>query len=286
MAYFKDLTRYSYGDEAEAGADLNVGWLQAGRAFPKAKPDPAFVDALVRCCLHPVRLYRGFHDCDLCASAEAAPAARSFWKRLTRQPIEAPAALSLGQPSIEHKGRRIRLGNGEVRVESPDRIWFTAPTLVAHYVAVHEYSPPAAFVASVLEAATRIWCLDERQFGRLRSLSAAERFDLCLGLVADLNSRSENPWISAALERIRSAREVYLSPSEDGYTMQLLMHRLVNVIPRDEATEPEKWLRDAVFDLVGILDSAGGEGDEDYDLEAAAHLIERLVGSGKVESPW
>jgi len=29
-------------------------------------------------------------------------------------------------------------------------IWYAAPTLVHHYVSVHEYSPPADFVDAVL----------------------------------------------------------------------------------------------------------------------------------------
>src|SRR5262245_29837052 len=122
MPYFPDLTRYAYHHRHEQ--DLCVGWLARCHDFARGDAPPGLVDALLLCATRPVRCRKGFHTCDLCPSAGR---------------DEAMASMDL-------EGRALKLGNGEVRVRAPDGQWYTAPTLVAHYVAAHSYLPPAPFV--------------------------------------------------------------------------------------------------------------------------------------------
>src|SRR5262245_11465109 len=123
MAYFPDLSPYEYGSTAaeaageSAAPDLNVGWLEAGQPVPRGHVDPEFIDALLRCCTRPVRLYRGRHFCEFCERADI-------------------------NDQLELDGRKIWVGNGEIRVRGPDARIYTAPTLVAHYVIEHDYRPP------------------------------------------------------------------------------------------------------------------------------------------------
>lgn len=114
MSFFADLTPHTY--TPTAGLDiLNVGWLDEGRPFPVAPTSKTFQDALRELCKHPIILHRGFHLCCYCPGK-----------------------------------RQDRSGNGQIRVLGRKGIWFAAPTLVHHYVVVHEYSPPADFVDAVL----------------------------------------------------------------------------------------------------------------------------------------
>lgn len=121
MAYFEDLTPYTYGRNFD-GPDfgprpvLNVGWLDASHSVPTDPPSPELVarlDALVKTSL--VNLYRGWHTCHVCSSAH---------------------------------------GNGEIRVLGYDGIVYVAPALIAHYVSAHHYDPPSAFVAAVFADVT------------------------------------------------------------------------------------------------------------------------------------
>jgi hypothetical protein len=118
MTYFADLTPHSYTDSCGLEV-LNVGWLDAAFPFPRGATAFEFRDALRRLCEQPIYLHRGFHTCEFCQTE-----ARSSQSRAT--------------------------GNGQIRIQGPDRRWYAAPTLVHHYVAAHQYLPPAAFIDAVL----------------------------------------------------------------------------------------------------------------------------------------
>jgi hypothetical protein len=88
-------------------------------------------------------------------------------------------------------GREIALGNGEVRVRALDDRWYTAPTLVAHYVAAHSYMPPAPFVEAVLRRAAELYVLTGIQLSRLSTLPVEDQLDVCIRAIAAFPTREQ-----------------------------------------------------------------------------------------------
>ncbi|WP_160148400.1 hypothetical protein [[Leptolyngbya] sp. PCC 7376] len=41
-------------------------------------------------------------------------------------------------------------GNGQICVRHPNGNWYSAPTMLHHYVTVHHYLPPEEFIEAVL----------------------------------------------------------------------------------------------------------------------------------------
>jgi hypothetical protein len=107
MAYFADLTPYQYL-RIEKGV-LNIGWLSGNEPFQKGKAPTGFIDALAICANNPSNLCRGFHTCDICPR---------------------PPNLNYGFGSYDLGGRKIGLGNGEIRVFDQDKAIYSAPTLI------------------------------------------------------------------------------------------------------------------------------------------------------------
>jgi len=131
---FRDLTPYTfsggahtapYGSAAAAPPALNVGWLDADHGVRTEDPPPGLVQALAQLARDPVNVTRGMHLCELCD-----------------EPVR-------GAP-LQVDGETVYLGNGEIRVTGEDGTVFAAPTLIAHYVAEHDYLPPQEFVDAVL----------------------------------------------------------------------------------------------------------------------------------------
>lgn len=110
--FLNDLSPMQYGYHRYRKQAVAVGWLEAGHPFTTGPTPSGFRHKLGQLCQNPVLLYRGFHACHFC-----------------------------------HKDKA--LGNGEIHVLGADGVVFVAPALVWHYVAVHEYRPPAAFVEVV-----------------------------------------------------------------------------------------------------------------------------------------
>lgn len=119
MAWFQDLTLYEYDREIEPEV-LNIGWLDAAYPFPRGDTPLDFQNALRDLCEHPMRLHRGFHECQFCPDSELE---RLDWRRF---------------------------GNGQLRVRGSNGLWYAAPVMVHHYVARHHYRPPDEFIAAVL----------------------------------------------------------------------------------------------------------------------------------------
>lgn len=161
MAFFPDLSPYSYG-HYDGENDLNVGWLEAGHDFQRGAVPDGLVEALLVCCTRPVRLYRGMHVCAMCDRG-------TFTMRL-----DGP------------RGREVSLGNGEIRIRDSDGRWYAAPTLVAHYVAHHEYLPPQGFVDAVLERARTLFVVRGQQFERFLAMTIDQRLEVCLAVFRDL----------------------------------------------------------------------------------------------------
>ncbi|UJR82829.1 Hypothetical protein I5071_48940 [Sandaracinus amylolyticus] len=144
MTYFADLTPYEYfafhpigwppsGPLGTCGEDLfarsadpqfvysdpevNVGWLDAAHPFATAQPDPRFVGLLAMMCdsrEHRVHQTRGYPPCPFC----------DLWTSVA---------------------------SAEIRVQG-DGVVYAAPTLIAHYVGAHHYTPPRGFVEAVLRS--------------------------------------------------------------------------------------------------------------------------------------
>jgi hypothetical protein len=119
MAYFPDLSAYSYGRRAQPGV-VHVGWLDRKHGYPKGKVPNGLLQKMKRMAAEPTEVYRGYHFCELCG-----PIARLRWSE---------------------KDRR---SDAEIRVCSGGTT-YAAPVLIVHYIEAHGYLPPLEFL-KVLE---------------------------------------------------------------------------------------------------------------------------------------
>ncbi|MCA9938301.1 MAG: hypothetical protein KC418_06645 [Anaerolineales bacterium] len=127
MTYFADLSPYTYHARSQRENTWNVGWLDAAHPFSRGEVSAPFLSQLWAFCGAPVVQMRGFHTCELCN------------------------ADGLEMLVVQRDGESRRLGAAEIRVFAPDGRVYAAPDLIYHYVAVHGYCPPDAFVTAVLE---------------------------------------------------------------------------------------------------------------------------------------
>lgn len=270
MAYFADLTDYCYGSAQliEGSAPvLNVGWLEVGHPFPTAEPEPEFVRSLIRCCRRPVCLYRGFHICDLCD-------VQKFEMQI-----------------VSYEGRRVHVGNGEVCVLGLDDRWYTAPTLVAHYVLKHQYCPPEQFVSGVLRTAAAIPCIDAEQFSQISALSIPARFDLCLDLLVRANETLAYPWVTCVIERLSASRSALVPNFWEklwcGITFprQLAAVNEALVLPANPSTRPPRWMHDIARNAMWILMHSRNPDASDESLEFTASAIECAIEQA-VDFTW
>lgn len=124
--WFDDLSPYQYLQDKAHSCMYNVGWLAKDHGFPKGKTSSEFLTCLFAHCRAPVNKMRGFHHCEFCDQQHGT-----------------------SQVLAEKDGERIYLGNAEIHVRGDDSKIYVAPTLIYHYVSVHEYLPPAAFIEAV-----------------------------------------------------------------------------------------------------------------------------------------
>jgi hypothetical protein len=66
MAYFADLTSYSYIRRLAEVNVLNIGWLDNQHSFPQGEVPDAVLAKLFAICSKPVNLTRGCHSCQFC----------------------------------------------------------------------------------------------------------------------------------------------------------------------------------------------------------------------------
>lgn len=127
--YFPDLTPYTYHPPPEP-LSVNVGWLDRAYDFPQGPVPAGFVGRLLELCRKTAKQHRGFYVCPFCdLGADAG--------------IPEPAAFE----RVKAAGA---LGSAELRVAGQGGRVYAAPTLIAHYVDVHGYQPPAEFVRAVM----------------------------------------------------------------------------------------------------------------------------------------
>jgi hypothetical protein len=126
MSWFQDLdthTMVASGNHVRA-----IGWLASDQPFPQGEVSPGFLarlEAHVRLAGRSAEAlsfpaFGGFHECELC---------------------DRP-----GDP-----GSFGPCGTGNLGVPDGSML-YVAPELVAHYVRVHRYQPPAEFVAALMAA--------------------------------------------------------------------------------------------------------------------------------------
>ena len=151
MAYFPDLTFYTYAGRDPSGAK-NVGWLQRGHAFDTEIPSEETLELLWSFCSAPVMKMRGVHPCDLCFGEGAVAAERNGMKLLlgyaeirvfSTELSRASLLRALGQAE---SGGLILLQPSAVAYET-----YAAPALIYHYVEAHHYKPPEGFLRALRE---------------------------------------------------------------------------------------------------------------------------------------
>jgi hypothetical protein len=136
MTWFEDLTPYSYLapysyisriTPATSPPTLNVAWLERNRWFPQGAASNAFIVRLGALVEHArTQDTRGWKFCSLC-------------------PPTNESNINWSNPNESHA-----CGNAEIRAVGRDGIRYASPTLVLHYVTVHNYAPPQVFVDAVL----------------------------------------------------------------------------------------------------------------------------------------
>jgi hypothetical protein len=123
MAYFEDLTEYSYFHSGMRPNLKNIGWLAREYPFEKELASRNTLDLLWNLSVVMVALTRGRHRCDLCE----------------------PRAVI----SAERNGVCITLGSSEIRAFSSHGEVYAAPSLIYHYVNTHHYKPPDQFLRAL-----------------------------------------------------------------------------------------------------------------------------------------
>lgn len=125
MTYFPDLSNYTYiPARPNTVPTFNVGWLDTCVDFPIAPPADELLERIWRFCAISVSPTRGLHGCPFCA----------------------PARVNF----TERGDSKLLLGSAELRVFTADgKAAFAAPNLIYHYIAVHEYCPPATFLEAL-----------------------------------------------------------------------------------------------------------------------------------------
>jgi hypothetical protein len=109
--YYPDLSLYDYGITEYPNA-LNIGWLEKGQEFPTGDfPEKEQVLKILKS-KQRENLYRGWHSCEFCESDRES-------------------------------------GNGEYIFHYKEKT-YAAPSLIIHYIEVHNYFPPREFIEAVI----------------------------------------------------------------------------------------------------------------------------------------
>lgn len=124
MAYFADLTPYTYIGNLTRENERNVGWLDRDHAFAQGHIPEGVLATIFALCKTPVNQTRGFHPCVFCLD----------W--------------SMGI-KVTRDGTTVLLGSAEIRVPSRSGLIYAAPTLIYHYIKDHNYQPPQEFIDAV-----------------------------------------------------------------------------------------------------------------------------------------
>ncbi len=130
--YLADMSEYQTRTRHDRFTWLAIGWLDEAYPFPTGSTPVEFQERLLEHCVRGVHaLMTGYHTCQFCES-ETINEERT--PKITR---------------IYYKGKSYPTGNGEIWI--PDgNIVYRAPVMIYHYVTIHYYQPPEAFINAVL----------------------------------------------------------------------------------------------------------------------------------------
>jgi hypothetical protein len=123
VTYFPDLSSYAYFRGGKPRNAHNVGWLDVTQPFETGRVDAEIITRLEQISYYSVNETRGLHECNICS----------------------PETVVI----YELNGRKLLLGGAEIRVFSSEGEIFSAPNMLLHYIAVHNYLPPPSFLAAV-----------------------------------------------------------------------------------------------------------------------------------------
>ncbi len=125
MAYYPDLSSWSYFGTDEAAQLVAIGWLDGEHSLLQGQPDTLFVDKLIDLLVKPWAPMHllGFAECPFC---------------------------TLDSHGIMYKDKKIVVGALNLFVPG-DGFLYAAPSMIAHYILSHSYAPPAEFCAAVLK---------------------------------------------------------------------------------------------------------------------------------------
>jgi len=124
MSYFEDLSPCTYFDESIADKLVAVGWLDSAYPYTQGKLDENIIDKLFELLIEPwaPSYFMGYEECSFC---------------------------DLSSYRMSYNGKTIRVGNLNLFVPG-DGFLYVAPSLIAHYISVHNYAPPQEFCDAVL----------------------------------------------------------------------------------------------------------------------------------------
>lgn len=127
--HFDDLSHYSYYQPRPFTDVFNVGWIGETHEFSKGYVTADFLDKLKKIMRRDggfnaeVNKIRSIHSCNICG-------------------LQHFASLNAVN--------EIQQGSAEIWIPKLGGGFFSAPSMLLHYVADHDYLPPAIFVESVL----------------------------------------------------------------------------------------------------------------------------------------
>lgn len=120
--HIPDLSPYRHHECDDLVGVLAVGWLSKAHAFTEGPVSPLLLKKLTLLAIFKsINFTREGHRCDFCG-------------------IDFPAA--------EDGGIIRLLGSAEIWIPGQN-VLYAAPNLIVHYVAVHRYLPPDAFLRSL-----------------------------------------------------------------------------------------------------------------------------------------
>jgi len=134
VAYFADLSRYTYCEAPGDAPAVNVGWLDGAHDYVTGDVPPEFVHCLLENLrTQRVHAYRGWQECEMCFAA----------------------GDRTHPTTIEVDGRPYPLGDADILITSATGMRYDAPNLIYHYVVAHHYRPPDEFITAVLGSELR-----------------------------------------------------------------------------------------------------------------------------------
>jgi hypothetical protein len=168
--WFEDLTPYGYLGQGGTSSvpTLNVGWLEKGHPFSSGEVPSVALERLRDLVeFGTINVTRGMHFCDLCPAADD-DASRAW-------------------------------GHAEVRVVGADGTRYAAPTLIHHYVSVHNYHPPQPFLDALMRVPDLRWEVARSRDICLSCGSSMRRTGINKGMVRVIAGKRE-PVVAVALE--------------------------------------------------------------------------------------